>query len=279
MLHYDCRDAEEDEEIDEHSHAHDDHHHGGFADAYTYEINGYVMYLVWYQSALANHSESFPQTMLYPSYRAEAIPIGSGDLHDTDFSSWERRGAFNNFHIVDGSVSGIDIDQRCIYHLDIYPSQKFFDEFRTSLPISITCSIAAVFLFTIIMFVFYNQIVEKRQKVVVKQALQSTAIISSLFPKQVRDKLMESSANNHGGIHTTLGTKNRLKGFLAGATEEQDSTVAPIADFFPNCTVFFGDLTGFTAWSSTREPDQVFTLLQTVYQGEYSLLFWSNALL
>ncbi len=31
--------------------------------------------------------------------------------------------------------------------------------------------------------------------------------------------------------------------------------------------VMFADLAGFTAWSSTREPAQVFMLLQTVYQN------------
>lgn len=31
--------------------------------------------------------------------------------------------------------------------------------------------------------------------------------------------------------------------------------------------VFFCDIAGFTAWSSTREPSQVFILLQSVYQA------------
>jgi len=39
----------------------------------------------------------------------------------------------------------------------------------------------------------------------------------------------------------------------------------PIADLFPEATVFFGDLVGFTAWSSMREPSQVFTLLEAIY--------------
>jgi class 3 adenylate cyclase len=29
----------------------------------------------------------------------------------------------------------------------------------------------------------------------------------------------------------------------------------------------FADIVGFTAWSSAREPSQVFTLLETVYQA------------
>ena len=39
----------------------------------------------------------------------------------------------------------------------------------------------------------------------------------------------------------------------------------PIAEFFPATSIMFADLSGFTAWSSTREPAQVFTLLETLY--------------
>jgi class 3 adenylate cyclase len=39
----------------------------------------------------------------------------------------------------------------------------------------------------------------------------------------------------------------------------------PIADLFPETTVMFADISGFTAWSSVREPAQVFTLLETLY--------------
>jgi hypothetical protein len=40
----------------------------------------------------------------------------------------------------------------------------------------------------------------------------------------------------------------------------------PIADLFPHCTVIFADICGFSAWSSEREPEQVFTLLETVFR-------------
>lgn len=36
----------------------------------------------------------------------------------------------------------------------------------------------------------------------------------------------------------------------------------PIADLFPEATVMFADIAGFTAWSSVREPTQVFKLLK-----------------
>ena len=39
--------------------------------------------------------------------------------------------------------------------------------------------------------------------------------------------------------------------------DDADHANKPLVDFFPKCTVFFGDIEGFTAWSSTREPAQV----------------------
>jgi class 3 adenylate cyclase len=39
----------------------------------------------------------------------------------------------------------------------------------------------------------------------------------------------------------------------------------PIADLFPETTIMFADIAGFTAWSSEREPGEVFQLLESVY--------------
>ena len=58
----------------------------------------------------------------------------------------------------------------------------------------------------------------------------------------------------------------KLKSFLNGVSNIGMQGDQPIADLFPHCTVMFADISGFTAWSSTREPAQVFILLQTVYQ-------------
>jgi len=57
-----------------------------------------------------------------------------------------------------------------------------------------------------------------------------------------------------------------MKGYLGTGQEDEDNN-EPIADLFPYCTVMFADVAGFMAWSSTREPAQVFVLLQTLYQA------------
>ena len=43
-------------------------------------------------------------------------------------------------------------------------------------------------------------------------------------------------------------------------------TSKPIADLFPQVTVLFADIAGFTSWSSVREPSQVFTLLESIFE-------------
>jgi len=104
-----------------------------------------------------------------------------------------------------------------------------------------------------------------------------------LFPSTVRDRLLEVGAENpnkkidpkneddgEGGMRTSMfqPTKTRLRTFLndgegPGATSSASNK--PIADLFTDTTVLFADIAGFTAWSSVREPTQVFTLLETVY--------------
>jgi class 3 adenylate cyclase len=107
----------------------------------------------------------------------------------------------------------------------------------------------------------------QRQSIVMAQAAHTTAIVSSLFPKNVRDRLLATGDRKDGSGSIFSANKSRLKGFLDhGGNAGQDDSDKPIADLFPECTVFFADIAGFTAWSSTREPEQVFILLQTVYQ-------------
>jgi hypothetical protein len=114
--------------------------------------------------------------------------------------------------------------------------------------------------FAVLLFIVYDRLVEKRQSIVLKSANQSSAIVSSLFPKNVTDRLLESVI---GG--SSLTAKTRLKSFLTD--DEDNQGLLPIADLFLETTVLFADISGFTAWSSTRDPTHVFTLLQSLYQG------------
>lgn len=65
---------------------------------------------------------------------------------------------------------------------------------------------------------------------------------------------------NEGIIDTGKEGKHSLR-----EAEAEVGASKPIADLFPETTIIFADIAGFTAWSSTREPSQVFRLLETVY--------------
>lgn len=186
--------------------------------------------------------------------------LGEGDLHETYTRRPDmvRSVKFDSENDVGAkSALGVKLNQDlCAYEVFVYPSTELEDEYLSWLPLGVTCAVAVVFLVTAVVFLIFNKYVERRQTLVMDQAVKSTAIVTSLFPAQIRDRLMNSGEFASG--------KNRLKSFLNDNNE--DGLGQPIADLFPHCTVFFADISGFTAWSSTRDPGHVFLLLETVYQ-------------
>jgi class 3 adenylate cyclase len=110
--------------------------------------------------------------------------------------------------------------------------------------------------------------VERRQRMILDTAKRSTAIVSSIFPQKVRDQLMAAPVQgNATKLRSMISGRQSTKPLGVDGTERSDPGMigGPIADLFPDCTVMFADIEGFTAWSSVREPSQVFTLLETIY--------------
>jgi hypothetical protein len=108
--------------------------------------------------------------------------VAFGHRHDRQFSQYLVDGYFSKDTIQDGTPQGLRFHQdSCPYEFHVYPTQHEYDKYVTSLPVVISLSISAIFVFTIGMFLFYDHLVERRQKIVLAKATQSTAIISSLF--------------------------------------------------------------------------------------------------
>jgi hypothetical protein len=112
--------------------------------------------------------------------------VGSGDLHETKYGAWERTALFTAATLDDGTVHGIPFNQeKCPYELRIYPLEQYAARFVTNEPFFFTLAVGMIFTFAIICFLVHDRLVEKRQGIVLKKATQSTAIVSSLFPRQV----------------------------------------------------------------------------------------------
>jgi hypothetical protein len=188
-------------------------------------------------------------------------------LHESAFESWgETTEILDKGTVADGTREGLSFHSGdCHYTVSIYPSQDFHRS-RSS-PVVMTFAVAVIFAFAILMFCLYDRLVERRQRFVLHKAVQSTAIVSSLFPKSVRERLMEMSTEKDMSGSNAARSNSRLKSLMGEESKENAENSKPIADLFPNCTVMFADISGFTAWSSSREPAQVFTLLQAVYQA------------
>jgi class 3 adenylate cyclase len=136
-------------------------------------------------------------------------------------------------------------------------------------PLMYAMMVVFVLVFTSVIFGVYDSIVERRQRKVAQTAVESTAVIHSLFPSNVRDRLLQQQQQEHDTSALVLGGRSGLKHPARAFLNNGDRTMGnnrsspPIADLFPFTTVLFADIAGFTAWSSSREPTQASVLFYT----------------
>lgn len=127
-------------------------------------------------------------------------------------------------------------------------------------------------------FLLFDARVFSRQRQLMETANKQNAIVSSLFPKSIQKQLMEDMAAEEANKKSNKSGTAHLRSYLMEEAidtkhskhinEEISSGLMskPIADLFPETTIMFADIAGFTAWSSVREPSQVFTLLESIYK-------------
>ncbi|KAG7363095.1 family 3 adenylate cyclase [Nitzschia inconspicua] len=288
--------------------------------------------------------------------------LGEGDLHDQAFRKHSDAYIMSEGleSLQRATVSQISFDEPtpCQYKMTLYPTVASKYTYESDAARKIAIVTGAVFIFVFAVFVVFDCVQERRNRKMKRTAQEARAIVSSLFPANVRDRLFESNrekekqrrkeikeekwrqrrekrkkqkantklhddrpmdivAKNDTSIPKKRGSgflsvqtvqqimieledkggfesddddvvlplsnqnpgvvshpKHRLKTFLNGnqlsgvsASASSEEAANPIADLFPHTTVLFADIVGFTAWSSEREPEQVFALLQTLYQS------------
>jgi hypothetical protein len=174
--------------------------------------------------------------------------LGPTDAHDPKYdhlvvrqavaSSLNTRAAPNNRAYT---TVGLD-DSVCWYTIAVYPSQALEDTFVTNRPIIFTACVALIFLFTSLVFIMYDLLVARRQRIVMTKALQSGAIVNSLFPVSVQARMFDEEGATKQRPATAWHAKESLD------VAESETKDEAIADLFPHCTVLFADVAGFTGW-------------------------------
>ncbi|KAL3924987.1 MAG: hypothetical protein SGILL_000700 [Bacillariaceae sp.] len=215
-------------------------------------------------------SNTCNQVMTFLIEGPNATFIGDGDLHDSKYNYMREEalfGGFANSHAL--LPTEFNTSQHCVYSQTLYPTSQFEKNEQTGQPFFMALAIVAVACFTVVGFIAFDYMVTKRQKELMKTAQKQHAIVSSLFPRSIHKQLMEEVEQEvklGKGKLSSLG-KAGLRDYLnEEGTNNEISDSKPIADLFPETTIMFADIVGFTAWSSEREPSQVFVLLEKIYR-------------
>jgi len=123
----------------------------------------------------------------------------------------------------------------CPYTLSIYPTREGEEYTKDALPLISTLAVAFVFVMTAAIFCFYDVMVERRQTVILATAQRSTAIVSSIFPKNVRDQILEVPVQgNATKLRSLANASKHQQGDEADI--DDDHATQLVADLFPHCT-------------------------------------------
>jgi hypothetical protein len=150
--------------------------------------------------------------------------LGSGDLHDPTFDDFKQTLSLEFYETM--------YEGMCRHEMHVYPSATYRERYITKKPANSACIVAFSFVLMSVLILVYDFTVKQRQEKVLKSALRSSNLISSLFPATVRDRLLNDNvvhADSQSGKGNGIGwTENEAESIRRGR---------PIADFFANTTV------------------------------------------
>jgi len=193
--------------------------------------------------------DSITYKQTYSIDGSNATLKGEGDLHERQYDKDKVTQDFLRNDIGDNVVIPDDMcDSEIVMY--VYPTDKFRQSYVSNRRFISSAVLASTFLLACLVFISYDYSIGRRQAKVMDRIMRQHKIVSGMFPAKYRDQMYASN--------TGEGKSNR-------ADSEELDKPKQMADLFPSASVIFSDIAGFTAWSSTREPTQVFTLLETIY--------------
>lgn len=156
--------------------------------------------------------------------------LGMEDLHERQFDEMTVSAEYSSFaegaSQLEGDYNGVSVDNDYLsYSIHVYPSAEFQAQYLTTNPAIYTAAMVIIFVLTAGIFIMYDCYVERRQKVVMTTAARSTAVVKSLFPENVRDRLMEEATPD-----TKKKTASReVQSLLDVADNKKNPSSRPIA--------------------------------------------------
>ncbi|CAB9509263.1 Guanylate cyclase [Seminavis robusta] len=202
------------------------------------------------------------QSYTYNIVGGDAFFLGDGDHHQPQYDQYEVPVSLSlHSHPDFEKVPG-----HCLYSMHIFPSETFQGSFDTNTPEVFAAIVASTFLLVAVAFCIYDLMQGKRNSNLINKAAQSNAIVTSLFPDMMRERLFLQAEQKQAAKSKKGSLKTFLNDGKQGAVDNSMNLLSkPMADLYLSTTVLMADISGFTAWSTVREPHQVFTLLESIY--------------
>jgi hypothetical protein len=199
-------------------------------ESFTYQINGpHAKYL-----GVGNHHDERYEFICYTAQLITNSTLGSGVAHN---------------------------DEHCPISIALYPSDVMNASYVTHRPIILAVAVLFTFAFTYVVFCLYHKMVERRNQKISQLAAQSSAIVSSLFPANVHHRLYLVDDKRPRRLNSLLSIRDASEDSTVDNATIQDHALLQlgrcqsrtnIAELYPETTVFFADIVGFTAWSSVH---------------------------
>ena len=155
-----------------------------------------------FSEACGEDTDEITTSFTYRIDGGEVTFVGVGDQHDTAYNNLVIQSTLSDLMVdtttlstSSSSYTGISINTNyCPKTISIYPSYEMEQSFISGDSTLFTIAAATIFIFTSLIFVSYDYLVARRQRIVMNRAVKAGAIVSSLFPDKFRDQLYESQA-------------------------------------------------------------------------------------
>jgi hypothetical protein len=171
----------------------------------------------------------------------QATYLGAGNLHDSKFGGTERAIQITNSTGMLSSQNAT-AQEYCDYIVLVYSTQEFKESYNSVLPFLITVVLAFIFILLILGLYIVDLLRQKKEQIRDEKAGKSEAILASLFPSAVKDRLIKMVDDITGSddIDQSYHSVNaKLNSYFEekGATDDWMLSGKPIADLFPETTV------------------------------------------
>jgi hypothetical protein len=182
----------------------------------------------------------------------------TGDSHvDRDyFNEMSLHQPFATFAYGD---EGIMDGNTCSFTISVYPTLEMESAYKTNEPVMYALVVVAVFITTSLAFIFFDCVQQRRQQLLLNTARRQNQLVSSLFPAQIQNQLMEEyekteamarqekrqNKSGSAGLRSFLDDRSVHSSVqLDGGSGHMSKSSKPIADLFPETTIMFADIAG-----------------------------------